>query len=205
MKIITISRTLGSGGRELGRRVAELLGFDYYDREIIEQVAKHCGLQADYVARTLEQGSLRAIPLTFGRSFAYTGSVQGQKTELMLAERKVLTGIKDADRDCVIVGRNADVILADTEPFRVFVTATKEARIARCMARTDGEDPSVREVESEMRRIDKNRMAMRELITESRWGDPVAYHLTVNTTDWEIASLAPLVAEAAKAWWGRKK
>lgn len=202
MKIITISRTFGSGGRELGRRIADLLGFDYYDREIIEQVAKESGIHADYVARMLERQSVRSFPLTFGRSFAHAGSLQGQKTELLLAERRVIGQIAKAGRDFVIVGRNADVILAEHAPFRVFVTATEEARIARCMARAEGDVPSRREIERELRRIDKNRMTMREIITESKWGDPAAYHLTVNTTDWELSSLARLVADAAQAWWG---
>lgn len=201
MRIITISRTFGSGGRELGRRVAELLGFDYYDREIIERVARESGLHADYVARTLEQGAMRATPLTVGRSFACAGSMQGQKTELLLAERRVIRGIAEANRDCVIVGRNGDVLLAEQKPFCVFVTAPQEVRIERCLAHIDGETLSRHEIERRMRQIDKNRMATRELIAEGRWGDPTAYHLTVNTAHWDPATLARAVADAARAWW----
>ena len=55
MKIITISREFGSGGRELGKRLADLLGFDYYDREIITSIARDTGLDEKYVANILER------------------------------------------------------------------------------------------------------------------------------------------------------
>lgn len=67
MKIITISREFGSGGRELGKRLADELGFDYYDREIIESIAKGQGLDEGYVEKALEDHAWRRGPLTFRR------------------------------------------------------------------------------------------------------------------------------------------
>lgn len=70
MRTITISREFGSGGRKLGKRLAELLKIDYYDREIITAIAGQSGLDEGYVEMALKKRDWQAIPLTFGRSFA---------------------------------------------------------------------------------------------------------------------------------------
>lgn len=70
MKIITISREFGSGGRELGKRLAELLHYDYYDREIITAIAEKKELNERYVEQTLEDHGWRNFPLTYRHSFA---------------------------------------------------------------------------------------------------------------------------------------
>ena len=71
MKIITVSREFGSGGRELGKRLSDCLGWPYYDREIISAVARRNALDEGYVEDALEQGDFRGVPLTIGRTFAY--------------------------------------------------------------------------------------------------------------------------------------
>ena len=75
MKIITISREFGSGGREVGKRLADELGFAYYDREIIAAVAKNSELDEGYVEKILETGIPRTFPFSFGRSFAFSKSL----------------------------------------------------------------------------------------------------------------------------------
>ena len=71
MRIITISREFGSGGRELGQRLAEALGFDYYDREIITKIAEKHDLNEDYVERVLENGAWHSYPIHIGHSFYF--------------------------------------------------------------------------------------------------------------------------------------
>ena len=142
MKIITISREFGSGGRELGRRLADVLGFDYYDREIITAIAQAQGMDEGYVEKALEDHAWQHIPLTYGRSFASSAILQSTQTNLLIEQKKVLDGIARAGKDCVIVGRDADVLLADQKPFSMFVCADLEARIQRCMERApEGEGP----------------------------------------------------------------
>lgn len=75
MKIITVSREFGSGGRELGKRLSDCLGWPYYDREIISAVARRNALDEGYVEDALEQGDFRGVPLTIGRTFAYLPSM----------------------------------------------------------------------------------------------------------------------------------
>lgn len=204
MNIITISREFGSGGRELGKRLAELLGYDYYDREIVTAIAGQKGLNENYVEKALENHSWQTVPLTFRHSFAGISRMQEMQTGLLLEQMRVIEGIAKAGKDCVIVGRNADVLLAGEKPFRIFVCAEMEAKVRRCMERAaEGEHLSRREIEQNIRRIDKNRARTREILGGSRWGNGNAYHLTINTTEWDIKELAPAAAEFAVRWFRR--
>lgn len=204
MKIITISREFGSGGRELGKRLAGLLGIDYYDREIITAIAKQNGLDESYVEMALEKRDWQTMPLTFGRSFAGINGVQQMQTNLLVAQKYVIEGIAKTGRDCVIVGRNADVLLADKKPFRIFVCARMEEKIRRCMERaSEGEDISRKGVEQNIRRIDKARARTREILGGGKWGDGSAYHLIVNTDEWDMEELALAVEEFVLRWYGR--
>ena len=82
MKIVTISRQFGSGGRELGKRLADELGFDYYDREIITSIAQAQGMDEGYVEKALEDHAWQHIPLTYGRSFASGAVMQSTQTKI---------------------------------------------------------------------------------------------------------------------------
>lgn len=206
MKIITVSREFGSGGRELGKRLADLLGFDYYDREIIAAISKNRGLDEKYVETALNNQGWRNIPLTFRHSF--TGSFAGNSAQIdiLLERKRILEEITALGRDCVIVGQSADVILAEAHPFNIFVCANIEARIRRCEERAEeGENLSRRQIEQNIRRIDKNRAKNRELLTDLVWGDRRSYHLILNTTDWEIKALAPLVGDFVTRYWEAKQ
>lgn len=204
MRIITISREFGSGGRELGKRLAGLLGIDYYDREIISAIARQNGLDEGYVEMALEKRDWQAMPLTFGRSFAGINGMQQMQTNLLVAQKHVMERIAEAGKDCVIVGRNADVLLADKKPFRIFVCAGMEEKIRRCMERaSEGEDIFRKGVEQNIRRIDKARARTREILGGGKWGEANAYHLTVNTEGWDMEELALAVKEFVLRWYGR--
>ncbi len=201
MKIITISREFSSGGRELGRRLADTLGFDYYDREIISRVAENEGMSERYVESILEKGLPQSVSITFRHSFSTPLVMEQPQTKLVHAQCEVIRSIARAGRDCVIVGRNADVILKEEHPFTIFVCASDEAKIRRCRERaTDGERLSDKELMKNMRRIDKNRRNTCEIISDIAWGDAHCYDLVVNTTDWDIKELTVPVAEYARRW-----
>ena len=203
MKIITVSREFGSGGRELGRRLADELQFDYYDKEIITAIAQKQGLKESYVERTLDSRTWQSVPLTFRRSIFNTSSLQSTQTNLLLEQKRVIESIAKTGKDCVIVGRNADVILQAKQPFNLFVCADMESKIRRCMERASSEEHlSRKELELNIRRIDKNRAAAREILTNSKWGSACGYHLTINTTGWNIKDLTPAVADFVTRWFG---
>lgn len=201
MRIITISREFGSGGRELGKRMADEMGFAYYDREIITAIAQRKGLDENYVEHALDNTASAQFTFTFRQSFALPHVIQTPQTDLLLEQKKVIDSIAAAGKDCIIVGRNADVLLRDYRPMSIFVCAAQEAKVARCIERAgEGEKITEDDILRNMRRIDKNRARTREILSGSRWGDPAAYDLVINTTGWSIKKLAPAVAAFAKNW-----
>lgn len=205
MKIITISREFGSGGRELGKRMADILGFDYYDREIISAIAEKQGLSENYVENTLNNHGWQTVPLTYRRTFAGSAAMQSVQVNLLLEQKKVIEEIAKAGKDCVIVGRNADIILENENLFRMFVCADMETKIDRCMDRAQGDEQLTRkEVERHIKRIDKNRARTREMLSDRGWGQKDAYEMILNTTEWNIKELAPAAAGFAESWFRRK-
>ena len=205
MNIITISREFGSGGRELGRRLADELGYDYYDGEIIAAIAKNSGLDANYVENALEDHGWQAIPMTVHRTFASPMVMQTPQVGLLLEQKKVIEEIGKKGKNCIVVGRNADLLLQEYEPFNLFVCADMEAKIDRCIERAkEGESTSRKELEKKIRRVDKNRANTREILSSSAWGQRDSYHMIINTTGWDIRELTPAVAEFATRWFNRK-
>lgn len=205
MRIITISREFGSGGRELGKRLADWIGYDYYDSEIIAAVAKNSGLDAHYVENALVNHGWQNHAITFRGTLRSSDYIQSSRINLLLEQKKVIEQIAALGRDCIIVGRNADFILRDYRPFNVFVCADPASRVQRCVERAaEGENLSEKELIRKMRQIDKNRAQTREIIGGPAWGQRDAFQLTVNTTGWEIKELVPALADFAARWFGRK-
>lgn len=203
MRIVTISREFGSGGRELGKRLADLLGYDYYDSEIIARVAEKSGMDPDYVENTLSNHGWKNQKITFSGTLSSATYLQASKVNLLLQQKRVIEEIALLGKDCVIVGRNADVILQEYSPFNIFVCAERDAKIKRCMERASGDESlSEKEMLHKMKQIDKVRSETREILSGSPWGQRDAYHLTVNTTGWDIRVLAPAVADFVRVWFG---
>lgn len=201
MKIITISREFGSGGRELGKRLSDILGFDYYDREIITAIAEKKGLNESFVENELEKPVWQTIPLTYHNSFDIPALIHTPNTDLLSEQTHIIEEIAKAGKDCIIVGRNADFLLKDYKPFNLFVCADIEAKIKRCRERGEnGDELSDRALKHKIQRIDKNRARTRDMISHSKWGYRSTYHLIVNTTGWSIKQLAPAIATLAENW-----
>ena len=138
MKIITISREFGSGGRELGKRLAEELGIHCYDHEIIELIAKEHGFDERYVANISEKCIEAAYPTTIGHRFAMPPvQIMDQGFQVAAAQQQIIENFAKQG-DCVIVGRCADVILKDYHPLNLFVYADAESKI-------QGDVPPVRQ------------------------------------------------------------
>ncbi|MBQ4088808.1 MAG: cytidylate kinase-like family protein [Clostridia bacterium] len=204
MRIITISREFGSGGRELGKRMADELGYAYYDREIITAIAQKRGLDEKYVEHALDSSAAPQFSFTFRHSFAMPHVIQSPQTDLLLEQKKVIDSIAAAGKDCIIVGRNADVLLKEYKPMSIFVCADVAAKVQRCIERAeDGENLTEEDVIRNMRQIDKNRARTREILSGSKWGERTAYDLIINTTGWNIKKLAPAMAAFARSWFER--
>lgn len=192
MRIITISREFGSGGRELGKCLAEIMHFDYYDREIITSIAQNKGLDANYVETQLENHN-------------WHSKTSNNSVSLLVEQKKVLENIAALGKDCIIVGRNADVILKAYQPLNLFVCADMETKLRRCMERSpEGEHLTEKELLRKIKQIDKMRSQTREILTNSPWGQRETYHLTINTNGWNMDELANAVSDFANRWFRRK-
>lgn len=201
MKIITVSREFGSGGRELGKRLADELGFAYYDREILTAIAESSQLHEEYVETVLEQGTFAHFPITYGHTFSYPSVLQQNATKILVAQENIIKELGAKGEDCIIVGRSADVILAQYQPLNLFVYADKESKMRRCRERTpEGEQLTDRELERKIKQVDKSRAQYRQLLSASKWGHKESYHLCINTTGMSIKKMTPWIAEYARHW-----
>lgn len=201
MNIITVSREFGSGGREVGKRLADTLQYAYYDREILTALAEDTRMDPDYLEQVLEQGSLGSVyPVTFGRTF----SCHTNHTADLLARQTRLIRMLAAKGNCVLVGRNANVILDEFQPLRIFVYADMETKIHRCREReTSGNLRSDQEYEKRIRRVDKQRAKTHALLCPYPWGDVRGYDLCINTSGVSIKEMIPSICAYAKKWFER--
>lgn len=195
MKLITIGREFGSGGRELGQRLAETLGFAYYDSEIIREVAEKTNLSEAYVERMVEKRPFPFFSITHGGTFSSAYDPHFALNNTIYNQQSAI--LKDmANRsDCVIVGRCADYILRELHPLRVFVYADMPHKMARCRERApEGEHLSDRKLAAKIRAVDKDRRHYYEFFTSQKWGSRECYDLMLNTAMGIDACLAAVTA-----------
>ena len=173
-RVITISREFGSGGRTIGKKVAEQLGIPCYDAEIIQEMVKETGFTPEYVKEAGEY-----TPSSF-LSSAFSNRLFGPTNEDILWEHqyKVITELAQKG-PCVIVGRCADYILQDkADCLKVFIHADMDFR-ARRIVEVYGEREQ--SPEERLRDKDKRRAAYHRFYTDMKWGYAQNYHLTLNS------------------------
>ncbi|MBQ9895801.1 MAG: cytidylate kinase-like family protein [Synergistaceae bacterium] len=203
--IVTIGREFGSGGRELGRKLADLLNAAYYDREIISEIAKRTALSEDYVQQVMEHRPVPAFPIHIGRSFSFypvINPVWDQGQAIYQEQHKIIQEMAQKS-DCVIVGRCADYILREQKPLRIFVYSDMESKIARCRANINQDDKdassmSDKELKQHIIDINKNRAKYYEFYTGQDWGDKANYDLCINTAHLSIELAAKAVINLLK-------
>ncbi len=193
--IITIGREFGSGGRELGKRLAEELGIAYYDREIVEEVAKNTKLAYEYVSNVIEKAPSAHFPITIGNSFnIYHNDVIFDNTTSIRQEQTKVIRELASKGDCVIVGRCADYILRDMNPFRIFVYSDIESKIKRCKEKGEiSPDLTDKKITKMILNIDKQRRKYYEFYTSNKWGDIKNYDVCINTTNKNIKDVTKAI------------
>ncbi len=193
-RIITIGREFGSGGRELGRRIADDLKIAYYDNEIITRIAERTDLSEEYVKHVMESEPSALLPITVGRSFYMRmDPVMEQNNAIYWEQSRLILELAEKS-DCVIVGRSADYILRQMQPFRLFVYAQKEHKLERCRKRAaEQEHFTDRELWRHIRDVDRRRARYYQFFTGQTWGDRLNYDLCVNTSNAGIKELAEAI------------
>lgn len=197
--IITIGREFGSGGREFGRRLAEELHFEYYDKEIVEAISKHTSLSEEYVQQVIESAPHPLFPITIGQSMSYTENYQMHQIQKVYQAQCQIIKDLASKSNCVIVGRCADYILREMKPYRIFIYADLDSRIKRCVARsTTSEQYTEKQLKKHILKIDKGRAKYYEYYTGQKWSDKINYDLCINTTNINIKEIVPLIAKMFK-------
>ena len=198
-KVITISREFGTGARTIGQKLAEELGFAYYDRAIIQLAAEKSGLSPDFIAKNEEKASnnflfnvATSAYISSGINLQYTVPVNDKA---FIVQSEVIREIAEKG-DCVIIGRCANYVLNDhPNIMKVFVRADKADRIERCVNEY-GYDPKT--VEAELNKIDKGRSSYYKYYTGSAWKDMDNYDFCINSSKGDIDSNVKALADLAK-------
>ena len=173
-RIITISREFGSGGRTIGRKVAEKLGIPCYDAELIQKIAQESGFDADYIreAREYTPGGFLSSALS-NRSFGPTN-----EDYLWKIQYNVISDLAEKG-SCVIVGRCADHILKDKAAcLTVFIHADMAFRANRIVSVYGQREESP---EERLKDKDKRRAAYHRFYTNMKWGQAKNYHLCLDS------------------------
>lgn len=191
-KIITISREFGSGGRLIGRRLAEKMDVPYYDKELLDRIAEESG----FCKEMMEDAEKKAK-----NSFLYSlasamGTAEAGPESLSLNERFFLAQFDTIRRiadegSCVIVGRCADYILRGIpEVTNVFIYAEEQDKIKRAVEEYGVPQDAVKKM---MKDTDKARANYYAYHTGQRWGEPVNYHLSIDSGYLEIEDIVDLI------------
>ena len=198
-KIITIGREFGSGGRELGRKLAEALGFEYYDKEIVAEISKKTELSEKYVHQVIEHDPHTLFPITVGHTFAYMHQYGIERQQSVYsAQSEVIKSMADKS-DCVIVGRCADYILKDYKPLKLFVYSNLDHKVARCKTKAEvSEHFTDKQLKKHIKEVDKNRGRYYRFYTGQEWGDKLNYDICINTANVEIDEVIPMLVKMLK-------
>ena len=200
--VITIGRQYGSGGNEIGRKLAEELGIDFYDKNILRMNSDESGIKESYFHLADEKAGSRLLyrivsgmtPEMREPSF---GSDLISADNLFRFQSEVLRKLAE-EQSCVIVGRCADYVLEDADDIelvRVFIYADMDARIRRVREK---ELYTPEDVRKNVKRIDKERRNYYRYYTGRGWADPENYDLLINTSTTGIKGSVRMIEEYIK-------
>lgn len=190
--IITISREFGSGGRTIGKMVAEKLGIPFYDKELVDHIALQSGFAPTYIE---EHGEHAPSGSMFAYAFAPQGAhggVSGLSTAdfLWSVQCKVILQLAE-EGPCVIVGRNADYILKDrTDCLHVYIHANADYRAKRIVQLYGSSEKSP---EARLQEKDKRRRVNYHHYTGRTWGTAQNYDMCLNSSKLGIDACADLI------------
>lgn len=195
--VITVGRRMGSGGRALGRLLADKLGIAFYDKELLMDAARRAGLCPEVFERNDERrphfiNGLFSFNMGMNAMPSFTASSISDDA-LYKAQCDFIHEIA-ATGPCVIVGRSADYVLRDTpNVVNIFV----HAELDDCARRIAGRDKSLtfEQARRVAEKINKLRANFYNFYTDKRWGDSSAYDLTFNSSTTDLEHIADMVVD----------
>jgi cytidylate kinase len=195
--VLTIAREYGSGGSDIGRKVAELLGWECIDKQIIEQVAAMGKVEPSWAAQADEHAIAwwERVMKSFrqGGPESYVGEGSGLAVDRDAVQIFTANIIQQAARvgNCVIIGRSGQCVLRHhPHVLRMLVYAPLNEKIARMKIR----HPHEQNVQALLRRVDSERLHYSQYYYDCDSADPRLYHITMNST-LGIDTCAKMVAQ----------
>ena len=191
--ILCIGRQYGSGGREIGEKLAAVLGIPYYDKLLLEKAARDARV-SEQLLRANDERPARFGGLLSGNPFADTASVarafySGSQVAYE-AERSAILDIA-AQGPCVIIGRCASAILRGRGNVRsIFIYADVDDRLRRCMARNA---LSEKDAQRRIRKMDRMRKEYFDFYADTPWGEPESYDLMLSSSRYGIGGCVQLI------------
>ena len=184
--VITISREYGSGGRYVGRLVADKLGIKLYDKDFIEKLAAKTGLSGEYI----ENNEQKRNSLEIFNSGYYSGL--NNSDELFIKESELIKEVAEQE-SCVIIGRCADFILKDrNDVVKAFIYSSDENKLKR-VTEIYGIEKS--RAEKEIKRINKLRANHYKYYTGKEWNNNSNYDICINSDDLGVEKAADLICK----------
>lgn len=192
-KIITISRDFGSAGGTIGKRVADKLGFEYFDKELIIQAARDVSLDIEKIIKYDEK-----VPVVFGFAQSlFDLYAEPVEESLFEAQKKIIRKIAEHGK-CVIVGRNADhIVSAFDDVLKVFIHADENWRI-KYLKNDKMKDKSEEKIAEAIHSIDKHREKFCRYWTHKEFGDAKNYDIALNTSSLGIDACVDIIYNLAK-------
>ena len=176
--VIAIGRQYGSGGRVIGQKLAQRLGYEFYDDAIVQMAAGTTGYTPQFVRQREENMTNSFLYDLVNQMYAYAPEEESPKDSVFLAEKKAIEEIATKGR-CVIVGRCADYLLRDDPHcLRVWLHADKARRVKRIM---ELEQLDEAEAKTRIAQEDRRRATNYQYYTRRVWGLGKNYHLTLDT------------------------
>lgn len=195
--VITIGRTFGSGGRALGRLIADRLGIRFYDKELLVEAARKAGYNLEYFEKNDERAPRimgAIIPFSMGfYPMSWLGDSVNTSDGIYKAQSDLIHELADTE-PCVIVGRSADYILRDrTDVVNIFVHAPDADCARRIVARVESanEDEAI----ALARKSNKLRANFYNFYTDKRWGDARSYDLCIDSSTLPLEDIADFVID----------
>ena len=195
--IITISREYGSGGRYVGKLLAEKLGVPFYDKELIHMLAEKSNYSSEYIEKH-EDTHVNSLLFSLSTEGVFMNNPYDALTpndRIFFAQNEVIKELAEKG-PCVIVGRSADYILKDRDDvLSVFVTCDMENRIKRAVEHYGIAEKDAPKL---LKRKDKARANKYNYYTDLEWGEASNYDLTVNTGTFGVQKCAEIIADCCK-------
>lgn len=194
--IITISREFGSGGHSIGEAVAKKLGYRFFDRELVNQVAERSGFSPEFIEESGEYASAKnSLLFAIATANQYTMNGISMLDKLYIEQTKIIEEIAQ-EGSCVIVGRCADYILREyRDCLHVFIHADMKSRAKRIVERFgEQEQPA----EKRLNEKDQRRKVYYKNYTGRTWGQAQNYDLCLNSGVLGSERCVELIAAACR-------